>query len=75
MDFYNSLKPLFLVIVVIIAGARAMKHYGKSETKDMWLSIGIGALVYFFVNGPQESLNAFSGLINALLNWIQGLGG
>ena len=32
-------------------------------------------LVYFFVNGPQNSLQAFSGILNALLNWVKGIGG
>ncbi|WP_337089648.1 TcpD family membrane protein [Leuconostoc pseudomesenteroides] len=75
MDFYNSIKPLLLVGTVVIAGGRALMHYGKNESKDMWTSIFIGALVYFFVNGPQNSLQAFSGILNALLNWVKGIGG
>lgn len=75
MDFYNSIKPLLLGLVVIIAGSRAIKHYSKNEGKDMWVAIGVGALVYFFVNGPANSLQAFSGLLNALLNWVKGIGG
>lgn len=58
MDFYNSIKSLLLVGTVVIAGGRALMHYGKNESKDMWVSIFIGALVYFFVNGPQDSLQA-----------------
>ncbi len=49
MDFYNSIKPLLLGLVVIIAGSRAIKHYSKNEGKDMWVAIGVGALVYFLL--------------------------
>ncbi|WP_260168982.1 TcpD family membrane protein [Leuconostoc lactis] len=31
--------------------------------------------MYFFINGPANTLNAFSGLMNTVLNYIQGLGG
>lgn len=75
MDIYNALKPVLLGAVVIISGGRAIAHYSKSETKQMWVAILIGALVYFFVNGPTNTLNAFSGLMNTVLNYIQGLGG
>ncbi|MCT3058889.1 hypothetical protein EFN72_06380 [Leuconostoc citreum] len=75
MDFYNAIKPLLLGGTVIIASWRAAKHYAKNESKEMWFAIGIGALVYFFVNGPANTLQAFSGLLNALLNWIKGIGG
>lgn len=36
MDIYNALKPVLLGLVVIIAGGRAIQHYGKKENKDMW---------------------------------------
>ena len=75
MDIYNALKPVFLFGVVVIAGGRAIGHYGKNETKDMWVTFLIGGLVYFFINGPANTLNAFSGLMNTILNYIQGLGG
>ena len=75
MDIYNALKPVLLGAVVIIAGGRAIGHYGKSETKAMWVTILIGGVVYFFINGPANTLNAFSGLMNTVLNYIQGLGG
>ncbi|MGO2909425.1 TcpD family membrane protein [Leuconostoc citreum] len=75
MDFYNSIKPLLLGGTVIIAGWRALKHYGKNEGKEMWTAIGVGALVYFFVNGPQNSLQAFTGLLNSLINYLKGMGG
>ncbi|QEA46248.1 hypothetical protein FGL72_03590 [Leuconostoc citreum] len=75
MDIYNALKPVLLFGVVVIAGGRSIGHYGKNETKAMWVTILIGALVYFFVNGPANTLNAFSGLMNTILNYIQGLGG
>jgi len=75
LDFYNSIKPLLLTGTVIIAGARALGHYGKNEAKDMWMAILIGALVFFFINGPQNTLQAFSGILNALLNWVKGIGG
>ncbi|CBL91633.1 TcpD family membrane protein [Leuconostoc suionicum] len=75
MDIYNALKPVLLGLVVIIAGGRAIQHYGKNENKDMWVTILIGGLIYFFVNGPANTLNAFSGLMNSVLTFIQGLGG
>ncbi|WP_312694251.1 TcpD family membrane protein [Leuconostoc pseudomesenteroides] len=75
MDFYNSIKPLLLVGTVVIAGWRVIVCYGKSETKDMWMAILIGGVIYFFVNGPANSLQAFSGILNALLNWVKGIGG
>lgn len=75
MDFYNSIKPLLLAGTVIIAGGRAVYHFGKNETKDMWMMILYGSLIYFFINGPQNSLQAFSGILNALINWVKGIGG
>lgn len=33
MDTYNALKPVLLGLVVIIAGDRAIQHYGKNEKR------------------------------------------
>ncbi|GDZ82883.1 TcpD family membrane protein [Leuconostoc citreum] len=75
MDIYNAVKPVLLIGVALIAGGKAIGHYGKNETKQLWITLGIGGLIFFFVNGPQKSLGAFDGLMNALLNFISGLGG
>jgi hypothetical protein len=75
LDFYNSIKPLLLVGTVVISGWRALLHFGKNESKDMWMSVLIGAVVYFFINGPANTMQAFSGILNALLNWVKGIGG
>ncbi|MBZ5961364.1 hypothetical protein KII94_08815 [Leuconostoc gelidum subsp. gasicomitatum] len=75
MDIYNAIKPVLLGAVALIAGGKAVGHFGKSETKQLWITLGLGGLILFFVNGPQKSLGAFDGLMNALLNFISGLGG
>ncbi|MDI6572941.1 TcpD family membrane protein [Leuconostoc lactis] len=75
MDIYNAVKPVLLIGVALIAGSKAISHYGKNETKQLWITLGLGGLIFFFVNGPQKSLAAFDGLMNALLNFISGLGG
>lgn len=75
MEIYNAIKPVLLIGIAVIAGGKAVAHYGKNETKQLWITLGLGGLIFFFVNGPQRSLNAFSGLMNTLLNFISGLGG
>ncbi|WP_349533861.1 TcpD family membrane protein [Leuconostoc citreum] len=75
MELYNSLKPLLQGVAVVIAGWRALNHYTKNESKEMWMAIGVGALVYYFLGGPATTLQAFNGLLNAVMNFLKGMGG
>jgi hypothetical protein len=75
MSFYNSIKPLLLIVVFIIVAWRAILHFGKKETVQLWITIGIGAVVYSAINDPQGFLAAPGNLINALKEFISGIGG
>ncbi|GAK31926.1 hypothetical protein WOSG25_200080 [Weissella oryzae SG25] len=75
MDLYSGLKPGLITIILLVAAWRVGVFYAKSETKSMWMAIGIAALVVFFVNGPQETMNSFNGIFRLVLNWISTLGG
>ncbi|CAK1254288.1 hypothetical protein R55227_BLOPHJLP_01601 [Fructobacillus tropaeoli] len=74
MELFNALKPVFLGVVVIIASVRAAGHYGKKEMMQMWMTMAVGAVVAFFINGPERTFNAFNGILNALINMISGVG-
>ncbi|MGR8808813.1 TcpD family membrane protein [Leuconostoc citreum] len=74
MEFYNAIKPVLLLAIIVIAGGKAIKNFGNNETKAMWITLIVGGVLMFFINGPQRSLGAFDGLMNALLRMISGLG-
>lgn len=74
-DIYNAVKPVLLIGTVLIAGGKAIGYYGRNETKQLWITLGLGGLIYFFINGPEKSLGAFDSLMNALINFVSGLGG
>ncbi|MCK8617042.1 hypothetical protein LNP00_01475 [Fructobacillus sp. M158] len=75
MPFYNSLKPLLLTAVFLVAAWRASIAYGKKETVQLWIIIGIGAVVYSFINDPSGTLATPGGIINALKQYLSGIGG
>ncbi|MBS1008227.1 TcpD family membrane protein [Leuconostoc suionicum] len=56
MDICNALKHVLLGLLVIIAGSRIIQHYGKNDDKDMWVTILIGSLIYFFAKWPANTL-------------------
>lgn len=74
-DFYNSIKPLLLLVVFVVSAIRVIGHFTKKESKDMWYSFLQGAVAYFFVNGPAESLQAFGNLIRSAINYVSNMGG
>ncbi|MCK8605640.1 hypothetical protein LNP18_05930 [Leuconostoc citreum] len=74
MEFYNSIKPVLLLGIFIIAGGKSLKNFGNSEIKAMWITLVIGGVLMFVIDGPQRSLGAFDGLMNALVRFISGIG-
>lgn len=75
MDLYSNIKPAFITLLLIFAVGRAIYLFFKKASREMWMTLGIAAVLGFFINGPQETLNAFGGLIRLVLNWISTLGG
>ena len=75
MDLYEAFKPVLIFIVIVITVWRASVFFGKNESKSMWMTIIIGAALFFVVNGPEKTLNSFVGIGNTVLNFIQGIGG
>ncbi|CAK1230536.1 TcpD family membrane protein [Fructobacillus cardui] len=75
MSFYSGVKILFLTVVFFVVAFRASGHYAKKETVALWITIGIGAVVYQLVQDPQGILSAPGGIIHSLINFIGGIGG
>lgn len=74
MELYNSFKPALLFIIFLIGAGKAVFHFGKNEIKGMWITIFVAMGIYFFVNGPQKTMQAGDGLMNAILNFISTFG-
>lgn len=75
MDLYGSIKPALVTVLLIVVVVRAVMHLIKKETKEMWISVLIGAIILVIVNGPEQTLNSFQGLVNLVLDYISTLGG
>ncbi|GAK30786.1 hypothetical protein WOSG25_050580 [Weissella oryzae SG25] len=75
MDLYSSIKPAFVTLLLLAGGGRVLFLFFQKQTRTMWMTIGIVAVLGFFINGPQETINAGNGLIRLVLNWISTIGG